>query len=176
MKGNYKQFLKHTLLVEGGYVNDPDDAGGETNCGITIRTYEYYYKEILKQDMPNHGLKEITDKEVSDIYKALYWDKVRGDDLPSGVDLMVADYAVNSGVSRSAKALQSILNVEQDGIIGSQTIAKTSQLDAHFILHKLYMLRRQYFFTISSIRNNIKFLKGWLNRLNTTYDDAFDLL
>lgn len=176
MKDNFYTFLKHTLKVEGGYVNDPDDAGGETNYGITRRTYEYYYTEILKEEIPPGTMEHIDSEVIHDIYKALYWDKVRGDNLPAGVDLMLADFAVNSGVSRASKMLQKVINVDQDGIIGTQTLNKLASMDKNKILHKLYMERRQYFYDISSINNNIKFYKGWLNRLNQTFDDAYNII
>ena len=70
---------------------------------------------------------KISQDEVAAIYKQEYWDKICGDDLPSGVDFAIFDYAVNSGVYKASKTLQAVVGVDQDGVIGQQTIqaAKT---------------------------------------------------
>ena len=60
--------------------------------------------------------------DVASLYKTEYWDKVRGDDLPSGVDWAAFDWAVNSGSKRPAKAIQRIVGAKQDGAIGPKTL------------------------------------------------------
>ncbi|MDX0533012.1 hypothetical protein GOL26_22645 [Sinorhizobium medicae] len=65
-----------------------------------------------------------------DIYRTLYADKVRYDELPAGIDYATLDGAVNSGVSHGAKWLQSALGVSSDGKIGSQTISAAAKADA----------------------------------------------
>ena len=124
MKENYAQALKQVLKYEGGYVDHPKDPGGPTNKGVTQAVYDDWRKS---QNLSVQSVRNIADSEVAAIYKNLYWDRVSGDLLPSGVDFAVFDYAVNSGVSRAAKTLQGVVGVTQDGQIGPQTIqaAKT---------------------------------------------------
>ena len=70
--------LKLVLAYEGGYVNDPRDLGGETNKGITQRTYDSFR---LSQQLPKLTVKNITDAEVANIYYNQYW-------LAAGCNLM----------------------------------------------------------------------------------------
>ena len=124
MKENYAQSLKQILKYEGGKVDAPRDPGGRTAYGITQNTYDSWRK---KQNLPTADVFKISQDEVAAIYKQEYWDKICGDDLPSGVDFAIFDYAVNSGVYKASKTLQAVVGVDQDGVIGQQTIqaAKT---------------------------------------------------
>ena len=118
MKDNFDECLKMLLHHEGGYVNHPKDPGGETNLGVTKRVYE---KWGGTKDM-----KDLTVEDVAPIYKKNYWDRCKCDDLESGVDWVVFDWAVNSGTGRSAKAIQKICGASQDGAIGPKTLALLS--------------------------------------------------
>ena len=101
MKHNYDTCLEMILHHEGGYVNHPKDPGGETNLGVTKRVWEEHGGE---KDM-----KDLTVEDVAPIYKKSYWDRVKGDDLPDGLDLCVFDFGVNAGTGRAAKYLQSMI-------------------------------------------------------------------
>jgi lysozyme family protein len=126
MKDNFEQSLALILKHEGGWVNHPKDPGGETNMGVTKRVWE----EWVGHPVPAGSLKSLTVADVAPLYKAKYWDKVRGDDLPAGVDYAVFDYAVNSGTARAAKQLQNCLGVTADGAIGPKTVAAAQAADA----------------------------------------------
>lgn len=71
----FEEAVEFVLAYEGGYVNDPNDPGGETNFGISKRAY------------PNVDIKNLTREDVIDIYRRDYWDRCRCGELPSGVDL-----------------------------------------------------------------------------------------
>jgi lysozyme family protein len=114
MRENYAASLAAVLKFEGGYVNHPRDPGGATNKGVTQNTYNSWRK---RQGLPAQSVKNITQAEVESIYRRDYWDAVRGDDLPSGVDLATFDYAVNSGVGRAVRSLQGVLKRPQTGKI-----------------------------------------------------------
>ena len=103
MKENYQSALNHVLQSEGGWSDNPADPGGATMKGITLATYRSVKgnPHITKEELRN-----ISDQEVADIYKQNYWDKVKGDDLPSGVDYAVFDASVNMGVGRASKLIQ----------------------------------------------------------------------
>ena len=103
-------------------------------------------------------MRAIADSEVAAIYKNLYWDRISGDNLPSGVDFAVFDFAVNSGVSRAAKTLQSVVGVTQDGVIGPATIQAAKTYVAMSVTNK-----RLAFMQSLSIWST--FGKGWAARI-----------
>ena len=155
MKENYAQALKQVLKYEGGYVDHPKDPGGPTNKGITQAVYDNWRKS---QNLSLQSVRAIADSEVAAIYKNLYWDRISGDLLPSGVDFAVFDFAVNSGVSRAAKTLQAVVGVTQDGVIGPATIQATKTYVAMSITN-----RRLAFMQSLSIWST--FGKGWSARI-----------
>lgn len=172
MKANYEKCLKFTLAFEGGYVNHPKDPGGATNFGITQKVYDGYRDGIGK---PRQSVKKIAKPEYMAIYKMQYWDAVKGDRLPVGIDLVVFDYAVNSGVSRAVRAVQKVLNnpallpptggVDQDGHLGLATEKAIQEAYAtdeeKFII--LYCEDRYAF--VRKLRTWSTFGKGWTRRI-----------
>ena len=111
---NYDRCLRIILHHEGGYVNHPKDPGGETNLGVTKRVYEEWGG--------TKDMKDLTVEDVAPIYYKNYWNRVRADDLPAGLDLCVFDFGVNAGTGRSAKFLQRLVGTTVDGGIGPATI------------------------------------------------------
>src|SRR5690606_31383462 len=130
MNKNFQQALEKVLKHEGGFVNHPADPGGATNKGITLATYRRYIKRNGTVD----DLKALTTEQAGKVYKAQYWDKVRGDDLPSGLDYAVFDFAVNSGPAKAVKELQKVLGVTQDGIIGPITLEAARAANTKFLI------------------------------------------
>ena len=155
MKENYAQALKQVLKYEGGYVDHPKDPGGPTNKGVTQAVYDSWRKS---QNLPTQTVRNISDPEVAAIYRNLYWDRISGDNLPSGVDFAVFDYAVNSGVSKASKTLQAVVGVTQDGVIGPATIEATKTYIAMAVTNK-----RLAFMQSLSIWST--FGKGWAARI-----------
>jgi lysozyme family protein len=99
MKENFDICLTMLLKHEGGYVNHPKDPGGETNLGVTRAVYEQHLgRQVMEGEM-----KTLTVSDVAPIYKKMYWDKLKGDMLPSGLDWALFDWGVNSGTGRAAK-------------------------------------------------------------------------
>ena len=158
MKQNWEEALKHILKYEGGYVNHKDDPGGRTNLGVTQRVWEDWTgKPATEEDM-----RGLTVAMVSPLYKKRYWDAVRGDDLPSGVDLCVFDCAVNAGVGRASKFLQQAVGVTADGQIGPMTGAATTAKPAEEVIEAFCNLRETHYKSLSTFAT---FGKGWMNRL-----------
>ena len=149
----FAKALEIVLKHEGGYVNDPDDAGGETNKGISKRAY------------PNLDIKNITDEEVANIYKRDYWDKCSCDRLPSYLKLFVFDTAVNMGVGRAKKMLQQAVDTVVDGVVGPNTLRQAGKVRKNYAIMNLVGLRWARYHEIAKRGNNKKFLNGWLNRL-----------
>lgn len=125
-----KEALARVLVHEGGYVNHPADPGGPTNKGVTQRIYDAYRKG--KGQAPR-SVKGITSLEAFDIYDRQYWDAVKADQLPAGVDYVVFDGAVNSGPGQSIKWLQRALGPlykgSIDGVMGVGTLAAVSAVN-----------------------------------------------
>jgi hypothetical protein len=95
MKENFDKIIRHLLEFEGGYVNDPDDPGGETKYGIS------------KSAWPKEDIKNLTVERASEIYRVSYWNAIKGDELPDKIDFCVMNAAVNSGVGTALKILKS---------------------------------------------------------------------
>lgn len=97
-QANYEPCLSFTLKYEGGRSNDPRDPGGRTFEGVTQRVYDAWRRD---RGFPARDVYKMQPGERDAIYKAGYWDKVRGDFLRAGEDLVVWDFAVNSGPARA---------------------------------------------------------------------------
>ena len=125
MKNNFEKCLEMLLHHEGGYVNNVHDKGGMTNLGVTKRVYDKWIgRESTEQEM-----RDLTPDDVAPIYKKNYWNRVKGDSLPSGLDWACFDWAVNSGSGRPAKAVQRAVGATPDGAIGPQTLGLIMEKD-----------------------------------------------
>lgn len=159
MRENFKKCLGPVLVWEGGYVNHPKDPGGPTNKGVTQRVYDAYRVNAGK---PKQSVKAITNAEVEAIYRRQYWDIIKGDELPAGVDLAVFDYAVNSGTGRAAQALQKVLGVPRDGQIGQVTLERVGQVQDDILV--VAICDERYAF-VKKLRTFSTFGKGWTRRI-----------
>ena len=158
MKQNWEITLAQILKHEGGYVNHPQDPGGRTNLGVTQRVWEEWTgKPATEADM-----RALTPEMVAPLYKKRYWDAVRGDDLPSGVDLCVVDLAVNAGVGRASKMLQQTVGVTADGQIGPKTLEAVLKMPADDVIEKFCDLREEFY---KSLPTFATFGKGWMRRV-----------
>lgn len=169
MKDNFVQCLDLVLKHEGGYVNHPSDPGGETNRGVTKRVYDAYRRS---HGLPVRSVLYIGVDEVADIYRADYWNMVKGDDLPSGIDYCVFDFAVNSGVSRASKFLQMTLGVSADGVIGQHTLAAALEAEPRNTINTICD-KRMVFLKSLSIWDT--FGKGWSSRVAAVRFKAIDM-
>lgn len=158
---NYETCLKYVLKHEGGHVNHPKDPGGETNYGITIAVARANGYAGPMRDIPMNTVKRI--------YRAKYWDALRCDDLPHGVDYAVFDYGVNSGISRSAKVLQRTLGIPDDGRVGPETIAAVNKCDAFDLVDRLCDERLAF---LRRLVTWPTFGKGWSRRVAEVRRDA----
>jgi lysozyme family protein len=159
MKDNFPIVLPWTLAHEGGWSNHPKDPGGATMRGVTQRVYTAY---LNRKGVPSRSVRSITPEEIMEIYKFQYWDALRCDELPSGLDYAVFDFGVNSGVSRAAKFLQRIVGARQDGIVGEDTLSKVSNSDATFVIEKLCADRMAFLRRLKTWKT---FGKGWTRRV-----------
>jgi len=103
-------------------VDNPKDPGGATNFGITRKTLARWRQVSPWWKLPKSQVRTIKQSEIKAIYRSLYWDRCRASILPIGLDYALFDFAVNSGLSRAIRYLQTVLGVAQDGIIGPITL------------------------------------------------------
>ena len=168
MANNFKHCLEIILHHEGGYVNHPKDPGGMTNLGVTKRVYEEW-----------GGTKDMKDLEVEDvkpIYKKNYWDRVRAESLPSGLDLCVFDFGVNAGTGRAAKYLQTMIGTTADGGIGPNTLkALSNYVESEGVeqtIKNYQAARQEYYESLSTFET---FGKGWTRRNQETLKAAMEM-
>ncbi len=166
---NFDVCLQAILHHEGGYVNHPKDPGGETNLGVTKRVYEEWGG--------TKDMKDLTEADVGPIYKKNYWDRCKCDHLPSGLDLAVFDWAVNSGTGRAAKKLQKMIGTVADGGIGPNTL-KT--LDEYIqsqglteVISEYHNIRQDFY---ESLKTFDTFGKGWTRRNSETLEKAISMI
>lgn len=166
------RIISHIIAVEGGYVNDPDDSGGETNFGITVAVARAAGYRGPMASMPRWV--------AFDIYAAKYWDKVQGDalvELSPLVAAEVVDTGVNMGTGRAGTFLQRCLNVlnnrgklypdlKPDGDIGPATLgALRSYLavrDEETLAKMLNCVQGAFYVELSERREKDEaFIYGW---------------
>lgn len=158
MKHNFDKALAAVLHHEGGFVNHPADPGGMTNLGCTKKVWE----EWVGHPVDEKAMRALTPADVGPLYKAKYWDKVKGDELPTGVDYVVFDAAINSGPGRAAKWLQEVVGVTADGAIGPATLRAVQSMDASEVVEK-YQAKRLGF--LQALPTWGTFGKGWGRRV-----------
>lgn len=159
MKNNFEAALAHVLKSEGGYVFNKFDPGGMTNLGCTKNTWEEYVGHPVSEA----DMRALTPELVYPLYKRKYWDKVAGDDLPSGLDYAVFDAAINSGPGRAAKWLQEVVGVTADGSIGAGTLAAVASMDTQDLIAKYNDKRLQF---LEALPTFATFGKGWSRRVS----------
>ena len=168
MKENFDQCLKMLLHHEGGFVNHPKDPGGVTNLGVTKRVYEQWVGRKVSEQV----MRDLTVEDVAPIYKKKYWDRIKGDDLPSGIDWAAFDWAVNSGTGRAAKAVQKVVGAVRDGAIGPKTLALVSKQDPKYMIQEIGKIRQEFYENLSTFET---FGKGWTRRNKETTEVAMDM-
>lgn len=173
MRENREIVLKWTGISEGGYVNDPDDPGGPTNHGVTQRTLDGFRKA---NGLPAMDVRELTQEQADEILSRQYFDPVRFDDLPAGVDYAIADFAVNSGVSRAVKEAQKVVGVTPDGVLGVVTLGAIAARCATYAGARRfiedYCAARMAF--LKELKGWKKFGNGWTKRVMGRVDGVQD--
>jgi lysozyme family protein len=159
MKESFPAALAATLKYEGGYSNHPKDPGGATMRGVTQRVYDAWRRT---RGLKPRSVNDIYAVEVGTIYRRQYWDAVRGDDLPAGIDAAVFDAAVNSGPVRAAKWLQAALGVSQDGHIGVVTMDAARHADQAATARAVCEARLAW---LKGLKTWPTFGKGWGRRI-----------
>jgi lysozyme family protein len=142
--------INRLLDNEGGYVNDPNDPGGETKWGISKSSY------------PNLDISTLTRDQAIAIYKSDFWDKINGDAMPPGIGFQVLDFAVNSGISTAIRALQRAVGVADDGNFGPVSMAALKSADPADTIMR-FLAERLLFMT--GLSGWASFGRGWARRI-----------
>jgi lysozyme family protein len=173
MKSNFDGAFSHLMQSEGGYSNDPTDAGGETNLGVTKKAWAAYLGRPIKDG----EMAALTPPVVKPFYKSEYWDKIRGDELPYGLDYLAFDFAVNAGVRQASLFLQRGVGAKADGVIGKETLSRIAQANARLLILG-FTNQKELFYRdiVQRLPSQEKFLKGWLVRASTTEAKAMTML
>lgn len=150
MSTKFLKAINRVLGHEGGYVNDPEDPGGETNWGISKRSY------------PKVDIKNLTRNQAITIYYQDFWLPSHAEELSDGAGYQLLDSAVNSGISQSIRFMQRALGVADDGIFGPHTLSvMRSASETDFIM--LFLAERLDFMTRLKVWPN--FGRGWARRI-----------
>ena len=137
---------------EGGYSNDPNDPGGETNWGISKRSY------------PNVDIKNLTRDGAKVIYQTDFWDRIVADQLPDSVMYQLFDFAVNSGIETAGRYLQRAVGVADDGHWGRVSVA--AALAAHE-WDMIMNLNAERLLFMTKLSNWPDAGRGWARRIAT---------
>lgn len=150
---------------EGGYVNHPNDPGGETNWGITLRT--------ARESGYTGNMRELSREQARDIYRTAYWERARCDEFDGAIAFQVFDAAVNHGIGNSIRFLQRAAGVADDGVMGPVTMAAIRAMTVTDVLARFNAARLTFYTKLSTWPS---FGKGWTRRvagnLNYGADDA----
>lgn len=166
---NVKLLAPKILKWEGNFVNDPSDAGGATNKGVTIATWRSVgYDKDGDGDIDVQDLKLLTtDDVINRVLKPHYWDRWQADKInnQSIADILV-DWVWGSG-KWGIVIPQQLLKVTPDGIVVPKTIEALNKANPEELFKNIWWARYNYLQKIVNTRPaNKKFLKGWMNRLN----------
>ena len=170
MRPNFTESLAQTLKEEGGFSNNPSDPGGATMKGITLATYRSF---VARPDASVDELKNIDPKVVETIYYNRYWEPMKCNDLPAGLDAAVFDFGVNAGTKRAIIVLQRVLGVADDGVIGSGTLEALDGLDVKKAISAFCESRRDFY---RGLKLFPTFGKGWIARVDRVEPFCLDLL
>lgn len=176
MKSTWHIAFEHLLKSEGGFTDDRRDPGnflpdgrlGCTNLGVTQRAWEEY----LGRQVTHDEMKALTPEIVELFYKKKYWDIIRADDLPGGIDYMVFDTCVNSGPARAVRILQECVEAKPDGVIGPATLAAVSNANLDKLIDDYSEARLNF---MKGLTGWATYGKGWERRVNEVADLADSL-
>ena len=165
MNTNWQKSFELMLQSEGGFVNHPRDPGGMTNLGVTKATWESW----VGREVDEAEMRGLTADKVEPLYKERYFDAVRGDELPMGLDYLMFDFAVNAGAGRAIKILQTAVGVTPDGGFGPMTMAAVQAVDPVELIERFSQAKEDFYRSLTTFAT---FGKGWLNRVSNVKQHA----
>ena len=147
---NFDLAFDRLMGHEGGYVNDPKDPGGETNWGISKRSYP-------DEDIPN-----LTRERAKEIWARDFWYRVSADTLPDGVAFQLSDFAYNSGADTAIRYYQRALGVADDGYWGPVSQGAANAMSESDQILRLNAERLDF---MTRLKHWPDFSRGWARRI-----------
>lgn len=173
MKQNWRTSFERVIKSEGGYVNDPHDHGGETNWGVTRAAWGEY----LGRPIHDGEMRSLLVEAVEPFYKDRYWNVCRCDELPSGIDYVVFDLAVNAGPGRAIRFLQRSVGAVEDGVLGPKTMAAVASANPAQVLERFTEAKQAFYRGIVKREpSQQRFINGWLARVDQVHDAAATMI
>lgn len=139
---NFRRCLDVVLANQGGFSGDPGDPNAVAQFGITTGILREWRHD---QRLTAEDVRKLGRDEACEIYRTRYWNVLRCDDLPVGVDLVVFDSGVNAGAGLSAKMLQHVVGAAPDGSIGDATLAATKVMPPRDVIKEMSSCRLDYY-------------------------------
>lgn len=166
MLSSWKLAFEQMLKSEGGFTDDerdngnklPDGRKGSTMLGVT----QFNWEQHVGHQVTHDDMRKLTAADVEPLYKKKYWDVVRADELPSGIDYLVFDMGVNAGPGRSIKLLQTAVCVTPDGGFGPMTMAAVQAIDPVTLIERFSAEKVVFYRSLDSFA---VYGTGWLNRV-----------
>lgn len=159
---NWQACQARVRTHEGGNDDDPRDPGGRTSRGIIQREWTDYVAHHPGQKLPTDVWKA-PESAITDIYRTRYWDKVRCDEFPSGVDYTVYDYSVNSGVGRGGKVLRRVVGMpDNTSVVTDEVLNAVAKRDPKAIVIAINDERLRF---LKGLKTWPVFGAGWSRRV-----------
>ncbi|PIB92316.1 glycoside hydrolase family 108 protein [Caulobacter sp. FWC2] len=150
--------------AQGGYVDDVHDPGGVTKLGVTLATARAFKLGMDgDSDVDKADVKALTPAAVAPVYHRGYWLASSAEICPTGLDYIVFDCAMNQGVGRATKWLQTVAGVAADGVIGPVSIAAVQRVYAERAVKAFSALREAHFRSLPTFG---RFGNHWMRRLS----------
>ena len=146
---NFDAAFDRLMGHEGGYVNNPDDPGGETKWGISKRSY------------PNLNIALLARDGAKDIYRRDFWNRIHADEMYDGVAFQALDFAINSGIETAVRKLQTAVGAADDGHWGPLTRAAVAAMSESDVIMRFVAERLDFWTRLSKWES---FGKGWARR------------
>lgn len=172
MIDNFSRCFELTMGIEGGFTDDPRDPGNWTGGKRNKGTLKGTKFGISAASYPHLDIKNLTLQDAKNIYKADYWDAVRGDEMPKGLDFILWDIAVNHGPHDAKVWLQAAIGAASDGIIGPRTMKRLATKNVEDVIKEVCALRANNYARLKAVS---VYGKGWYRRLTSTLVDAIDM-
>ena len=161
MRSSFDQAFEFVVGHEGGYTADRRDRGNWTSGKIGVGQLKGTKFGVSAMSYPDLDIKNLTVEDAKAIYLKDYWEKVRSDDLPVGVDYLVFDIAVNHGVRDAIQWLQLAAGTNPDGVFGPQTLAAVQRRDPLRLIEEIGVTRQMDYIALKSWPT---YGKGWTRR------------
>jgi hypothetical protein len=167
---NFRRCLDIVWAQQRANADAPGSPGGATQFGVTLGLLRDWRQN---QTLTDDDVRKLDRDEACEIYRTRYWNVLRCDDLPVGVDLVVFDFGVDAGPGQAARALQQVVGAQADSSVGPATVAATKTMSANDVVQEVCDRRLEYY---RNQPNAADFIRIWTNRTNAVEKAALDMI